>query len=149
MGSVPDVVLLRPWGRARAPRALLGVAAGVVVVGGLRVSRSDATWADLAGGVAYAVLVVLLLALVRPAAPAVRLAAVGLGLCALVELAQLTGLPAAVVEAVPPARFVLGTTFWAGDLAAYAVGAVLGGLLVAAVQEATGPPMRAAGRGRH
>jgi hypothetical protein len=127
---------------------LLGVAAVVVVVGGLRVSRSDATWADLAGGVAYAVLVVLLLALLRPAAPAARPAAVGLGVCVLIELAQLTGLPAAVVEAVPPARFVLGTTFWAGDLAAYTAGAVLGGLLVAAVQQATRPPRSAAGRPR-
>jgi hypothetical protein len=130
------VVLLKGWGRARTPRALLAVAAGVVVVGGLRVSRTDATWADLAGGVAYAVLVVLLLALLRPTARPVRLAGAGLGVCALVELAQLTGVPAAVVEVVPPARFVLGTTFWAGDFAAYAVGAVLGGLLVAAVQEA-------------
>lgn len=133
------MVLLRTWGPARTPRALLGVAAGVVVLGGLRVSRSDGTWADLAGGVAYAVLVVVLLALLRPAAAAVRLAAAGLGVCVLVELAQLTGFPAAAVEAVPPARYVLGTTFWAGDLAAYAVGAVLGGLLVAAVQEAARP----------
>jgi hypothetical protein len=116
---------------------LLGVAAGVVVVGGLRVSRSEAAWADLAGGVAYAVLVVLLLALLRPTAPVIRLAAVGLGLCVLVEVLQLTGLPAAVVAVAPAARFVLGTTFWAGDLAAYAVGAVLGGLLVSAVQERT------------
>ncbi|MBC7291704.1 MAG: DUF2809 domain-containing protein [Actinotalea sp.] len=140
------MVLIRVPGRGvRSPRGLLALATGVVVVGGLRVSRHDELWADLAGGVAYAVLVVLVLALWRPAAPAVRLALVGLGVCVLVELAQLTGLPAAVVEAVPAARYVLGTTFWAGDLAAYAVGAVLGGLLVRAVQEDADPSTRSAG----
>jgi hypothetical protein len=69
-------------------------------------------------------------------------------LCVLVEVLQLTGLPAAVVAVAPAARFVLGTTFWAGDLAAYTAGAVLGGLLVAAVQQATRPPRSAAGRPR-
>lgn len=142
------VLLVRGLVGGRSPRGLLAVAAGVVVVGGLRVSRYDGMWADLAGGTAYAVLVVLLLALLWPAAPALRLAGAGLGLCVLVELAQLTGVPATVVEAVPPARYVLGTTFWVGDLGAYAVGAALGGLLVAAVQEAARPTTRPAGRPR-
>ncbi|MFC7650230.1 DUF2809 domain-containing protein [Streptosporangium lutulentum] len=42
-----------------------------------------------------------------------------------VELAQLTPLPAALSEASVVARLVLGSTFGAADLLAYAAGAVL------------------------
>ncbi|KGM12915.1 hypothetical protein N869_00920 [Cellulomonas bogoriensis 69B4 = DSM 16987] len=41
-----------------------------------------------------------------------------------------------MVEVVPPLRFVLGTTFWAWDLPAYAVGAAVGALLLTAVTPA-------------
>ena len=62
----------------------------------------------------------------RRAPEAGTVAVVAFALCALVELAQLTGIPAAVVDAVPVARYALGTTFAAVDLLAYAVGAALG-----------------------
>lgn len=121
--------------RGRTTRGRLAIAAAVVVVGGLRVSRHDGVVADLTGGLLYAVLVVVLLALVRPRTRPVPVAAVGLGICVLVEVAQLTGVPATIVAAVPPLRYVLGTTFWAWDLAAYAAGAALGALLLSALRE--------------
>lgn len=125
--------LLRPStlvSRRATPRGRLVLAAVLVTAAGLRLSRPDGVWADLAGGALYAVLIVLLLALVRPATRTVTLSLVGLGLCTLVELAQLTGVPATLVESVPALRFVLGTTFWAPDLLAYTAGAALGGLLI-------------------
>ncbi|MFS0703907.1 DUF2809 domain-containing protein [Cellulomonas sp. 179-A 9B4 NHS] len=111
--------------RADAParrRGPLLVAAAGVLVTGLVVARGDSLAADLAGGALYAALVHLLVLL---AAPRVRWpvgAAVALGGCVAVELAQLTGAPAAVVAAWPPAAYVLGSTFVAGDLLAYAAG---------------------------
>ncbi|NUU17172.1 DUF2809 domain-containing protein [Cellulomonas humilata] len=99
-------------------------AVGLVVVG-LAISRSDGLLADKAGDVLYAALVYALLVVVAPRARPWTVAAVAFGWCALVELAQLTGIPAAVVDAVPAARYVLGTTFAALDLVAYAVGAAL------------------------
>jgi hypothetical protein len=51
--------------------------------------------------------------------------AIALGLCALIELTQLTGISAAVVDLWRPARYVLGTTFQATDLVAYAAGVVV------------------------
>ena len=63
--------------------------------------------------------------MIAPRASSATLAVVTFGLCAVVELAQLTGIPAAIVDAVPAARYALGTTFVAVDLVAYAVGAAL------------------------
>jgi hypothetical protein len=85
-----------------------------------------------AGDALYATLVVLLATIVWPRLSSWAAGAIGWALSAGVEALQLTGVPAAVVERVPVARYVLGTTFVASDLAWYAVGAVLGGLLVAA-----------------
>jgi len=73
----------------------------------------------------YAVLVYLLVALAVPRARAGVVAAITFGVCALIELAQLTGACATVVEALPPMRYVLGTTFQTTDLVSYAVGAAL------------------------
>jgi Protein of unknown function (DUF2809) len=50
---------------------------------------------------------------------------VPLVVCAVIELAQLTGVPATAVKAWPPLRYVLGTTFQATSLMAYTVGAAL------------------------
>ena len=125
--------------RRTTVRGRLAFAAAVVVLGGLRVSRFDGVAADVAGGLLYAVLVVLLLAFVRPSARPSRVAAVGLGICVLVELAQLTGVPAALVAVVPPLRFVLGTTFWAWDLVAYAAGAALAALVLSALRQGLRP----------
>jgi len=80
---------------------------------------------NLVGDGLYAVLVYVLLVGVAPSVPTTRAAAVAFGICAAVELLQLTGLPAAIVATLPGARLVLGTTFNAPDLLAYAAGVVL------------------------
>lgn len=78
---------------------------------------------DVAGGLLYAGLVYVLCALITPRARPVVLGvvtgAIGVG----VELLQLTPIPSALAEAVPVARFVLGSTFVASDLAVALVGA--------------------------
>ncbi|WP_066584618.1 ribosomal maturation YjgA family protein [Cellulomonas timonensis] len=100
----------------------------VVVAAGLVVTRAvEGLPGDLLGGVLYAALVYVLLGAARPSWRVPVLAGVALGVCAVVELAQLTGVPALVVDVFEPARYVLGTTFTAHDLPAYAVGALLAG----------------------
>ena len=99
-------------------------AVGLVALG-LLVSRLDHPLADPVGDALYAAFVYALLVVVAPRARARLVAVAAFGLCALIELAQLTGVPAAAVDAVPAARYVLGTTFAALDLVAYAVGATL------------------------
>ena len=98
------------------------VAVGLVVVG-VAVSRLDHALADPVGDALYAAFVFALLVVIAPRARSATLAIVTFAFCAAVELAQLTGVPAAIVDAVPVARFALGTTFVAADLLAYAVGA--------------------------
>lgn len=120
-------------GPAGPSRWALAAAAAVVVVVGLAARQLPGAVGDLAGGVLYAVLVTLLVAVVVPRARPATLGVVALAVCAAVELAQLTGVPATLVDAVPPLRYLLGTTFHAPDLAAYAVGAATaaGGLAAA------------------
>ncbi|MGN8244575.1 DUF2809 domain-containing protein [Cellulomonas soli] len=114
-----------PRARRRGP---LLVAVGATLVAGVATTRLPETsgtltvLGDAAGDVLYAVMVWLVLALVAPRTRTRLLTAVAFGLCALVELAQLTGGPAAVVDTFPPARYLLGTTFVATDLLAYAAG---------------------------
>lgn len=111
---------------AHAParrRAALAAAAIGVLITGLAVSRGTGLAADLAGGALYAALVQLLVLLVAPRTRPLVAGAVALGLCTAVELAQLTGLPATAVDAWPPLHYVLGSTFSAPDLPAYAAGA--------------------------
>jgi hypothetical protein len=104
------------------------VAGVLLVTAGLTVSRvGSGPLADPLGDALYAALVWVALAFVavRRSAPAVTVAAVAV--CVAVELAQLTGVPAALTAAWAPARYLLGTTFAAPDLVAYAVGAVAAG----------------------
>lgn len=110
-------------------RLVAGLSALALVVVGLLVSRLDHPLADPAGDALYAAFVYALLVVVAPRARAGTVAVVAFALCVLVELAQLTGVPAAVVDAVPVARYALGTTFAAVDLLAYAMGAALGWLV--------------------
>lgn len=113
-----------PAPEAAPPRRRTALAAAVVgtLVAGLLVSRGTGLAADLAGGALYAVLVQLLVLLVAPRTRPLVAGAVALGLCWVVELAQLTGLPATAVDAWAPLHYVLGSTFSAPDLPAYAAG---------------------------
>lgn len=121
--------------RERLP---LAVAATVVVVTGLVVSSGGGPTADLAGGALYAALVHLLVLLVAPRVRTLVAAGTALGTCTAVELAQLTPLPAGVGDAWHPASYVLGSTFVATDLLAYAVGVVVVGTLDALVGRSAG-----------
>lgn len=125
----------RPELPARLPIA--AAAAAVTVVGLVVATTGSGPLADPAGDALYAVLVYLVLAFCAPGARRTVLAATAFGLCALVELAQLTGAPAALVEAWGPVRFLLGTTFNAVDLVAYAVGAVAGAAVHTALARGT------------
>ena len=102
-----------------------GLVAVALVAVGVAVSRVEHPAADPVGDALYAAFVFALLVLIAPRARSGVLAAVTFGICAAVELAQLTGVPAAIVDTVPVARYALGTTFVAVDLLAYAVGAAL------------------------
>ncbi|PVU82842.1 DUF2809 domain-containing protein [Cellulomonas sp. WB94] len=114
----------------RRRRSRLALAAVAVIAAGLA-TRAFGSAAGLdviakpAGDACYAVLVAVLVALVRPTARTWVVAAVAWAVCAVIELAQLTGVPAHLTEAWWPARLVLGTTFHAPDLIWYAVGVAL------------------------
>ena len=100
-------------------RRVVAAVAVLVVVAGLVVGS------NLVGDALYAVLVYVLVVGAAPRIAASRAALIAFGICAAIELLQLTGLPAAIVDVVPAARYVLGTTFNAPDLLAYAVGVAL------------------------
>ncbi|SDC26682.1 Protein of unknown function [Sanguibacter gelidistatuariae] len=119
-----------PDAARRVRRLPLAAAAAVTTAAGLAVATAGSgTLADAAGDVLYAVLVYLVLAFCVPGQRRAVLTVVAFGLCAVIELSQLTGVPAALAGAWEPLRFVLGTTFNAVDLVAYALGAVLGALV--------------------
>lgn len=105
-------------------RALLLLGAAATIAVGLAVHRLPGLLGDMLGGALYAALVYLVLALLRPAARPVVLAVAALAVCTVVELAQLTDGPRTAVAAVPVLRLVLGSTFYAPDLLAYALGAL-------------------------
>ncbi|MDT0166456.1 DUF2809 domain-containing protein [Actinotalea sp. AC32] len=111
-------------------RVRLAVTAVVVVALGLATTALGGVVGDLVGGALYAVLVTVLLAIALPRLRALVLGGVALAVCVVVELLQLAGVAVALADAVPTlgsvVRLVLGSTFWAPDLAAYAVGAAAG-----------------------
>lgn len=80
---------------------------------------------DGTGGMLYAVLVYLLVAFCAPGLHPATVAAAGWILCCGVELLQLTSIPQDLAAVFPPMRLLLGTTFVAWDLLAYAGGAAL------------------------
>ncbi|WP_298454894.1 DUF2809 domain-containing protein [uncultured Cellulomonas sp.] len=127
-GGVP-----RPRG-ARRRRVATALAAVPVVASGLavhtvggRLDGAGAAVADGLGDALFAALVVALAAVCRPAGRPWQLGLTGLAVCTALELAQLTGVPAALAERWWPARLVLGTTFHAPDLVAYLAGAAAAG----------------------
>ncbi|MBB3156427.1 hypothetical protein FHS07_000111 [Microbacterium proteolyticum] len=115
----------------RRPVALVALA--VVVAAGLVVAKvlpsSAAT--DIAGDALYAVAVYAGLVVLLPRAGRPILAVAATGWCVFVELLQLTGLPVALAERIPPIALVLGTGFDARDLLVYA-----SAVLVAAAADA-------------
>lgn len=128
--------VLEPLTAPRSRLALLGAAVAVVAVG-LTIRGVPGPIGDGAGGILYAVLVYLLIAVLTPSASAARIGAVTVIACAAIELLQLTPLPSALAGVLPPVRFVLGTTFVWTDLVTAVVGAivaVLGDLVLAGVR---------------
>ncbi|WP_223145052.1 DUF2809 domain-containing protein [Actinotalea subterranea] len=122
-----------------ARRARLAVALLVTVALGLATTRLKGTAPDLLGDGLYAVLVYLLLALVAPRVRPRTLGAGAFAWCAAVELAQLTSVPAELVDAWAPFRYLLGTTFAPVDLVAYLAGAALAAVLHARLDPVPGP----------
>lgn len=81
--------------------------------------------ANLVSDALYTMLVYLVLALILPMASRHWLALAAFTLSAVIELSQLTGVPAQLAVGFPPSRLVFGTTFAALDLVAYAAGAAV------------------------
>lgn len=107
-------------------RTTAAVLAAVVVAAGLGVrGLVDGPVASATGDVLYAVLVYLLVVVLGPRLRPVTVGVVALAVCWAVELAQTTGVPAALAEAWWPVRYVLGTSFVWTDLLLGAVGVLL------------------------
>lgn len=129
----------RPTPSARRRGWLAGAAAVTVALGlglrrGLRGVTGAAAWTGPLGDGLYAVLAYLLIAVLAPRVRSRAVAATAFGICAAVELFQLTGVPAALGQAFPPARLVLGTGFAATDLPLYLAGVVVAGAADAALR---------------
>ncbi|GIH92817.1 DUF2809 domain-containing protein [Planobispora siamensis] len=109
--------------RSRLPAALAAV---LTIAAGLTLRATVGGWFGKYGGDAlYTVLIYTLIVFVRPRVASAGAAAGALAFSWAVEFAQLTPVPAALSEASPLARLVLGSTFGAPDLVAYAAGAAL------------------------
>ncbi|MFF7293522.1 DUF2809 domain-containing protein [Microbacterium sp. NPDC008134] len=113
-------------GSASSPRASrrrrIGsvIAAAVVVCAGLLVhGLADGPAGDIAGDALYAVMIYALIACALPRARSIAIAAAATLVCAAVEFTQLTGIPLALAEVLPPARLVLGAGFDPRDLVVY------------------------------
>jgi zinc D-Ala-D-Ala carboxypeptidase len=108
---------------------LIGV--GVVVLTGLAARAVlPAAIGGPIGDALYATMAVLLFALIAPHAKPWVLGIIGWGFSAAVELLQLTTIPGSVIGQFPLARYLLGTTFVPTDLAWYALGAIVGAILL-------------------
>lgn len=104
------------------PRLLAALNLGAVIAAGLAVQLvRDQPWADAAGSVLYALAACCAGALVWRGPP-VAVAGAAFVACTLVELAQLTGIPARL----PGLSLLLGSTFAPADILWYAVGSALG-----------------------
>lgn len=117
--------------RARLPYALaavaalgLGLALRFLLVGLI---------ADVAGGVLYVVLVALLTAVVLPALAGLPAAGIALAWSIAMEQLQAIGVAERLVDAWPPLRLVVGSTFSWIDIGAYVLGAVVAAAVLLAV----------------
>ena len=105
-------------------KRVLGIIAVLVTVVFGVLTRGISGVGDALGGIAYTVMIALLILVLRPTTSA-RVAALGGFLfSSAIELLQLTEIPRTVVAHVPAARWVLGSTFNVQDLGWYAVGGV-------------------------
>ncbi len=109
----------------RRVRPLLLAAAAVIVGAGLAVRAvAGGDFAQHAGTALYASMVWTGVLFVRPRLAPLAAGAVAVGLCWLVEAAQLTGVPADLAARSVLARLALGARFDAVDLVWYPVGVV-------------------------
>ena len=131
-----EAVAVRP---ARSRVRIVAVAVLVIAAGLLVHSTVPGLVGDVTADALYALLVYLVAAFLLPRASALVPAAVALMVCFLIEAWQLTGTPAALVDLFPPARLLVGTTFAALDLAAYAAGVLVGVLADRALSGAPPP----------
>lgn len=88
----------------------------------------SAVWDKSVGDVAYAIMVAFFVLFVAPRTKAIATGVVAVAICFVIELFQLTGIPARAPRLL---RIVLGTTFAWHDLFCYAVGGVVAALVVA------------------
>ncbi|WP_402466179.1 DUF2809 domain-containing protein [Isoptericola aurantiacus] len=118
----------------RIPRVTTFTLAVATVLAGLAARQwlPDAVAGPL-GDLLYAMLIVWLVVLAFPRAHRAAAAATALAVCTAIELSHLTAPPAELLERLPAARWVLGTTFGTADLVCYAAGAFLAGGLLAVV----------------
>ena len=79
-------------------------------------------WGDVGGDVLYAVAAYVLLVLAFARLRPLPAAGIALAWCWAVEVLQATGAASAVNDAVPPAAWLLGSTFAVRDLVCYAAG---------------------------
>lgn len=115
----------------RVPRVVSALCLAAVVVAGLAVQLvRHLAWADPAGSVLYAMAACFAIALLWRGRPA-TVAGAAFVACVLVELAQLTGIPARL----PALHLLLGSGFDPRDIGWYAVGSVVGaGVMAVAVR---------------
>jgi hypothetical protein len=90
-----------------------------------RVPLGALLWDKSAGDALYAVAAYLGIAFVLPRAAPLVVALLALSYCTGVELLQLTGISAALIERWRPAHWILGSTFAWHDLACYGAGIAL------------------------
>ncbi|MGC3955005.1 MAG: DUF2809 domain-containing protein [Propionicimonas sp.] len=105
-------------------RLLAGVVALVTIAAGM-LARPLPVVGDALGGIAYTLLLALLVVLVWPAGRPWVAAALATAVSFAVELLQLTRVPGRLTDLVPPLRWVLGSTFAWEDLLWYFAGGLV------------------------
>jgi Protein of unknown function (DUF2809) len=135
-------VASRAWrvrlGALAAAGGFLAVALGIRVLAGRGgVLDSSGALAQYSGTALYAAMIYAGVFLLVPGAKPWAAGAAAIAFCWLVELFQLTGLPAELSERSLVARLVLGVQFDARDLAWYAVGVLPLAVLHAALLRET------------
>ncbi|MFF3066188.1 DUF2809 domain-containing protein [Oerskovia sp. NPDC057915] len=117
-----------PWysaARRRSRLRVLAVLAVVVALGLVVTTQVPDPVGDVVGDLLYAVAVYVALVLVAPRVRPWVAGAVVLAWCWLVEALQATSVVANLLDVVPAAAWVLGSTFNARDLLLYLLGVLL------------------------